>query len=925
MAQALDNVVAFNQARATGGAARKRNVSAESTGVINGCRDMALTRICAALGDAFNKIEDELFELATKSADREAQNMYLDARNQAREKRNDIESAFRSQFMSFFDKKMIGKDDVPVEKSVHGRYNLDQLSLVGDDTLTEDIAVNDISKRLNDKCDEELRALSQRMGFLLSEPELADEANPISPDTVVRALKAACDQMTSGFQTKLTVLKMMEQHMAEEMLSVYRDINTHLIAKHIMPTIRPTFRKAQTHVVRKGGVSASTGATQDELIAGGDVDDHMRGAGDRRGSASGEFTQNIMGMGNLGGVMPGNSAAEIFQTLQQLMSGGTNFGVMYSGAGEYKSVTTGSFAPVPPGSSTAASFSTQSAFEDSLHARSAGAAFQAGASAPFSANAANATNATNVGLSSDALIAALSQMQQQWMNIGAASTAFSPVAAPSTSGVTNADATTIASAASFNAINNFVPGETSIADLNVLRNIKAQGISQGSNQVDAMTIDIVAMLFDYVFDDKSIPDTIKALIARLQIPVLKVAILDKAFFSKKSHPVRRLLDILADASVAFAGEASREDPLYKKIEVVVDRVHGEFDTDMALFEQMIAEFEEFLRARETANADIIEQSARAMHEREKREMARLVAQAECEQRANKADLPAPVAAILNGPWARVLERVYLRDGGRNARFLEAVETAEQLVWSVAPKADASQRRDLVAALPLLLRRLQEGLDIASVEKADRDRFFSALVDCHAAAVKAGLRGESVASLFAAANRDEAVAPLFEKLIAEERAREAAAANINRSGVARIQFTDKGVEIEEVMATKDGAATSVVNDAETATTENSDYEFSPAVDVDDSIPPAELKRGTWVEFIHDAGKQSKQKIRAKLSWVSPLKGVYLFTNPGANEALSIAPEALHRQLRIGTARIIEGSSMIDRAVDRMVSSLSGAMA
>jgi hypothetical protein len=85
MAHATDNVVAFNQARATGSAARKRNVSAESTGVINGCRDMALTRICAALGDAFNKIEDELFELATKSADRDAQNMYLDARNQARE------------------------------------------------------------------------------------------------------------------------------------------------------------------------------------------------------------------------------------------------------------------------------------------------------------------------------------------------------------------------------------------------------------------------------------------------------------------------------------------------------------------------------------------------------------------------------------------------------------------------------------------------------------------------------------------------------------------------------------------------------------------------------------------------------------------------------------------------------------------------
>jgi len=928
---ATDNVVAFSQANASGANTRRRNVSAESTSVINGCRDIALTRICASLGEAFNKIEDELFQLATAESDRDAQNMYLEARTQAREKRKDIEGAFRSQFVSFFDQKMVGKKDEPVEKTARGRYNLDQLSLVEDDTLTEDIAVNDISKRLNDKCDEELRALSQRMGFLLSEPELADEANPISPDTVVRALKVACDQMTSGFQTKLTVLKMMEEHMAEEMLSVYRDINTHLIAKHIMPTIRPTFRKAQTHITKKSGANNAANV-QNQDDPGYISRDHQgaketaysaqfASADDRRRSANGGFAHEQMG---IGGAMPGNSAAEIFHSLQQLIAGGAIFGgnAGASAKREYRSVSTDSFAPLPPGANFAnyaADF--VSADVAGVNAHGLNAHGLNTNDAPVGDNAASAAS----GITSDALVAALSQMQQQWlMSGGAGANAGVQVngqANGQAHGKISASGSQATQGAHYQAINNFVPGQSLVADLNVLREIKAQSVASGSNQVDNMTIDIVAMLFDYVFDDKSIPDTIKALIARLQIPVLKVAIIDKAFFSKKSHPVRRLLDNLAEASVAFAGEASRDDPLYKKIEAIVDRVHGEFDTDITLFENMIVEFEEFLRARETANADIIEQSARAMHEREKREMARLVAQTEAEQRASQSDLPAPVAAILKGPWARVLERVYLRDGGRNARFQEAIETAEQLVWSVSPKADASQRRDLVAALPLLLRRLQEGLDVAGVEKQDRERFFAALVDCHAAAVKAGLRGESVASLFAASHRDEAIEPLFEKLIQEERAREAAATNINRSGVARIQFTDNGVEIEEVIATEGGTQTSVVSTDGEENSNSHTYEFSSADTTDDSIPPAELKRGTWVEFIHDG----KQKIRAKLSWVSPLKGVYLFTNPGANEALSIAPDALHRQLRLGAARIIEGSSLIDRAVDRMVNSLSGASA
>ncbi|MFN7219222.1 MAG: DUF1631 family protein [Burkholderiales bacterium] len=88
---------------------------------------------------------------------------------------------------------------------------------------------------------------------------------------------------------------------------------------------------------------------------------------------------------------------------------------------------------------------------------------------------------------------------------------------------------------------------------------------------------------------------------------------------------------------------------------------------------------------------------------------------------------------------------------------------------------------------------------------------------------------------------------------------------------------------------------------------------------DAVSPTSLKRGTWIEFYQANGS----RLRAKLSWVSPLKGMYLFTNPGASEALSIAPEALSRQLASGVARIIEESSLIDRAVDRMVTSLSGA--
>lgn len=813
MQMMMDNVISLS----TASGARRRGVKPESVGVLNDCRDIALKRITEVLAGTFDKIEDELFEMAEKSDDRESQNMYLDARAQAREKRGDIESSFRRQFLSFFEKKVIGSDETVKKPAVD--YGAMELSLVDDTALEENLAVNDIAKRISDKCDDELRALSQRMGFLLSEPELDDDANPMSPDTIVKALKAACDQMTSGYQTKLTVMRLVEQHMSREMLGVYRDINSHLVSRQILPQIRPSYRKTQTSVVRKTpAANASSPASEGATTP------------------------------------PSNAAADVFSTLQQLIAGGAAFDSSLaagSAAPPAFGVNTGNFAPMPP---------------------------QPGVS-PLDAMRMLAE--TSASITSAGLVSALTQMQQQF---GGLQKGGSPGAA-----------------------------------LNVLREIKSLNFVHGSSPMDVMTIDIVAMLFDYVFDDKAIPDSVKGLLARLQIPALKVAILDKSFFSKKTHPARRLLDSLAEASMGFAGAADAADPLYRKIESVVDRVHSEFETDIQLFADVLADFEFFLAERETASADFIEMSARAVHEREKREMARMIAVDEIERRTVDADLPPAVTSMLRGPWARVLERVYLRDSGRNARFQHVVETADHLIWSVAPKKDADERKRLVNMLPTLLRNLQEGMDIATVETEDRQRFFASLVDCHAAAVKAGLRGESVAALLAATQPTTEMGPLFAKLMAEEEAREAALKQAARSGAARIHFTDHGVEIEEISAAK---AANADDASETAAPESLATDAAEAAPVDFDItemPVMELKRGTWVEFLQDGGKC----VRAKLSWISPLKGVYLFTNPGASEALSIAPDALQLQFHQGRARRIDESSLIDRAVDRMVHSLQEA--
>jgi hypothetical protein len=81
----------------------------------------------------------------------------------------------------------------------------------------------------------------------------------------------------------------------------------------------------------------------------------------------------------------------------------------------------------------------------------------------------------------------------------------------------------------------------------------------------------------------------------------------------------------------------------------------------------------------------------------------------------------------------------------------------------------------------------------------------------------------------------------------------------------------------------------------------------------------LKRGTWIEFEQEGGAPT----RVKLAWISPLKGIYLFTNRLGEKAFSITPVGLARKLRGGRAQIIENVALVDRAVNNLMERLKQA--
>lgn len=270
--------------------------------------------------------------------------------------------------------------------------------------------------------------------------------------------------------------------------------------------------------------------------------------------------------------------------------------------------------------------------------------------------------------------------------------------------------------------------------VNILRDLKSGAVIGTLGDDDKVIIDIVAMLFDYILDDDNIPDSMKALIGRLQIPLLKVALLDRSFFSRKSHPARRLLDTLADGAIGWNESADEGDGLFDKAEEIVHRILNEFEDDIGLFASLAEELQSFLDCERRQAQQRVDRSAEVLKRKERLQEAKQVVRAEVEFRTAtmKDDFLRP---FLLEHWQNLLVILHLKHGPASKSWASGLSTMDDLIWSVEPKQCAEERQRLVTLLPQLVRRLRNGMKLIALSDESTQAFLDVLAQRHASAVR----------------------------------------------------------------------------------------------------------------------------------------------------------------------------------------------
>ncbi len=371
-------------------------------------------------------------------------------------------------------------------------------------------------------------------------------------------------------------------------------------------------------------------------------------------------------------------------------------------------------------------------------------------------------------------------------------------------------------------------------------------------------INLVTIFYEEIWNDRTVPIPIKELIGRTQITILKIALKDPGFFDSADHPAREFLNEIAIAGISWTGSVKLdEEPLYDKMQELVSSVIREYDGDLLVIERLLADFIDF---RSVHAASISENEQQLVNEDERKHRLHEVEQYalhKIEERILDVGIDPFVTAFLQTYFHKFVVQVVLREGPGGISWRPIMNTIDVLLWTVSTEKTEGDLQRFAKVNPRLLVNLGKALDVAGIEKEEADEALEKLKRVQEACFK------------------------------------------------------KPVTANEVRAQ----------------TPNSEPVAQGAASVDASLPKLpdddehllEVEKypiGTWLEF----QGEGEQTIRCTLAAKIVTIGKYIFVNRRGVKVVEKSKMGLARELKAGTAKVICGAPLVDRAMESVIARL-----
>jgi hypothetical protein len=677
-----------------------------------------------------------LDEQASASSDRDEQKLLRDAAGLLRESKAGLAKNLAHEVRERFDAKLKPADD---QFSKTAKFSIDSLTLVDDFQMEEEIVLGHCTKALQEQSDQELFALTQRVRALAGREDIAADKSPVFPRIFGRSLFESLSATGCSPQIKLRIFKAFQPSLLDIVPKAYAKANQMLIERGVIIEIKDNYGKPV--------ISHSRPAAQPMTMA--------------------------MPQGMPQGMMQGTPQGMMQGTPQGTMQAGGPMAPMQMPAGMFSPSAAAMTFAVPAAESGDVQGMLQRLFAASTMAHASGQAIAAQPAAPTQSlsPAAGAQPGTVTVQIRPELLEALRRLESQIPARAAGAAAAGDVADISSSGQ-----------------GSLFPATEDAPLTNIVRNAKRELLGTLS-PADGVVIDIVAAVFDRLFEDPRLPDALKALLGRLQMPVLKLAMQDQSMFTNSMHPVRGLIDCIAEFAISQPDLLSSDPGCLQSIAGIVEDVIREHPSNPQAFEQGFERLTALFAHHEDAAAEQ-DDLIRGLKEGESLDAAKAAAATAIAVRLAGAGYPAALTTFVATCWKDVLARAWREGGEEGEVWQRELSTLDDLLWSVAPLRSHEDHDRLMKLLPSLLTRLDEGIAQVEYDPALKETFFDELCNLHMRIMRAHDAADSAKERAPDQPPPQAPSPSSDA----ETTVASPAASLTREGLYRgcwVEFTDAG--------------------------------------------------------------------------------------------------------------------------------------
>ncbi|MBV8603491.1 MAG: DUF1631 family protein [Pelomonas sp.] len=749
----------------------------------------------------------------------------------------------------------------PAEAEAPRKKDWSELSLMDDDQVDALVAADRIGLALGHQCEWELREV-ESYAFAIS----AGERNPLRPELIGGALLEGVNAVSDETQVREILVDEMTRAMAQEMRACYADI---------------------AELFRNRGLRP-----QDLRVRGSDPNHSVHGPhSTRQGAPSGhgEFDPRAGGPVSTQGHQPGGYG----------VPGG------YGAPGGHGGGHGGSYAGGVPGGAPAG------------YAGGMPSGIAAGAPGAYAGGRGGVVPPGAFGRVDPQMMELLRRLSQV------------PVGGGMAGGIGGAPA----------GIGGFAPSQPGVFDAyagsedygsdaaawaaaplppNLIHLHRDELRQAATGRLDHMVIDVVGSLFDQILSDAKVPPQMARLIARLQLPVLRVALGDPTFFSVRRHPVRRFVNRMA--SLACAYDDFAEDPgrgfLALVRELVQDVAGGDFER-MDVYESKLDALEAFI-AEQTAATLKAQGDAAALVERKETELRQ---QQRYMQQLRTALGPVLMPDFLRDFLAQVWSQAIVtavRDGAPE-QAMRLRQFGRDLVMSVQAKTGSAQRQTFLGQLPALMRTLNEGLDLIQWPESARKAFFAQLLPAHAESLKS-----------------PSVTPLESNLLAKQLEQIFGCAPPSEAEVAKDGpiSVPQDLDVGTKLSAAEAASLGLVGEASVDWNGAVDIDLTgdpsqdvplQAVDISiDGLPAAEAPEPSQGALLVDhlqlgfayQMNTGEQWHKVRLAHISAGRSFFIFTQGQKHqETVTMTARMLKRMCEAGRLKAFENAYLLERATAR----------